>query len=108
MSSYRVDTVRLAEDVDRVRLAGTADEISYREIARQIGVGPSMFTRLNDGYPPGGDALLSLLLWLGEQLGRQLLVSDYALLGDRRLAPPPTPRRREYDTIPRGVSHAGS
>lgn len=104
MSRYRLDTVRLATDVDQARGAGTRAEISYRQVALAIGVGSSMFTRLNDGYPPNADALVSLLMWLGPDVR----IQDYILPGDRASVPPPAPRRREYDTIPasRGARHA--
>lgn len=98
MSTYRLDTAKLARDVDRCRRQGAPDEISYREIARQIGVGPSMFTRLNDGLLPNADALCSLLMWLNPDAR----LADYALFGDRASAPRPAPRRREYDSVPVG------
>jgi hypothetical protein len=94
MSTHRLDTTKLASDVDRARRAGAPDELSYREVARQIGVGSSLFTRLNDGLPPGADSLCSLLVWLGPQVQ----LSTYILPGDRATAPPPRPRRRDYDT----------
>ena len=94
MSTYRLNTTKLAADVDQARRAGAPDEISYREVARRIGVGPSLFTRLNDGYPPNSDALCSLLMWLNPK-GK---IADYILPGDRASAPAPEPRRREYDT----------
>lgn len=95
MSSHRLDTAKLARDVDRCRRAGAPDEVSYRAIARLIGVHPSMFTRLNDGYRPDADALCSLLMWLNPQAR----LGDYILPGDRASAPRPAPRRREYDHV---------
>ena len=96
MSSCRLNTRKLAAAVDRRRGAGCIDEISYREVARIIGVGPSLFTRLNDGYPPNADALVSLLMWLDPEAK----LADYALDGDRAGAPQPVPRRREYEHVP--------
>lgn len=96
MTSHRLDTVKLARDVDRCRRAGAPDEVSYREIARLIGVHPSMFTRLNDGYKPEADALCSLLMWVNPDAR----FSDYTLAGDRGSVPPPAPRRREYERPP--------
>jgi hypothetical protein len=93
MSTYRLDTAKLAREVDRCRRAGAPDEISYREVARKIGVGSSLFTRLNDGLLPNADGLLSLLMWLNPQAR----ISDYALIGDRARAPRPAARRREFD-----------
>jgi hypothetical protein len=98
VSTHRLNTVRLAADIDRARRAGAPDEISYREVARQVGVGSSLFTRLNDGYPPNADALCSLLVWLGPHAQ----LANYTLAGDRATAPPPAPRRREFDTVGAG------
>jgi len=95
MSTYRLDTAKLAREVDRARRAGAPDEMSYREVARAINVGPSMFTRLNDGLGLHVDALCSLLMWLNPQAR----LSDYALPGDQADARPPAPRRREYERI---------
>jgi hypothetical protein len=96
VSSYRLDTVKLAREVDRARRAGAPDEMSYREVARTIGVGPSMFTRLNDGFRPDADALCSLLMWLNPEAR----LSDYTLSGPRATVPRPIPRRREYESLP--------
>ncbi len=95
MSTHRLDTGKLAREVDRARRAGAPDELSYREVARQVGVGPSLFTRLTDGLLPNADALCSLLLWLNPEAR----LADYTLPGDRASAPPPAPRRREYETV---------
>jgi hypothetical protein len=95
VSSHRLDTVKLARDVDRCRRAGAPDAISYREIARTIGVHQSIFTRLNDGLRPDVDALCSLLMWLNPDAR----LSDYTLPGDRDSVPRPAPRRREYEPV---------
>lgn len=93
MTSHRLDTKKLAEAVDRRRRAGTRQEISYRAIGKAIGRTPSMFTRLNDGYPPDVDALCSLLVWLGPEVQMQ----DLILAGGRKESPWPAARRRDYD-----------
>lgn len=90
MTSHRLDTAKLAADVDRARRAGTPDEMSFREVARIVGVSPDVFTRLNDGMRMDVDALCSLLMWLNPQAK----LADYVLRGDRRTSPPPIPRRR--------------
>jgi transcriptional regulator with XRE-family HTH domain len=96
VSKYRLDTVKLAREVDRARRAGESDEMSYREVARIIGVGPSMFTRLNDGFRPDADALCSLLMWLSPEAR----ISDYVLPGPRATAPRPVSRRRALESVP--------
>jgi len=89
-----LDTAKLARDVDRARKAGSPDEISYREVARQIGAGSaSVFTRLNDGFRPDVDTLCSLLMWLNPRAS----LADYTLAGDRRTVPRPVSRRRALE-----------
>jgi hypothetical protein len=100
VTTHRLDTVKLARAIDRARRAGTPDEISFREVARQIGAGSSsVFTRLNDGFRPDADTLCSLLMWLDP--GARL--ADYVLPGDRRAAARPAPRRRAYESVPAAV-----
>jgi transcriptional regulator with XRE-family HTH domain len=38
--------------------------LTWRQIAEQLDVSPSMFSRLADGNRPDADALVSLLVWL--------------------------------------------
>jgi hypothetical protein len=95
VTTHRLDVAKLARDVDRARRAGAPDEISYREVARRIGVGPSMFTRINDGFCPDVDNLLSLLMWLNPDA----TVGQYTLAGDRRNARARAPRRRGFATV---------
>lgn len=64
MSSHRLDTAKLLRAVDRARGAGTAQEISYRQIAGAVGVRSSLFSRLARGERPAADALCSLIMWL--------------------------------------------
>lgn len=100
MTTHRLDTVKLARDIDRARRAGAPDEISFREVARQIGAGSSgVFTRLNDGFRPDADTLVSLLMWLNPRA----CLADYTLPGDRRAAGRPAPRRRQFEDAPAAV-----
>jgi hypothetical protein len=92
MTTHQLDVAKLARDVDRRRAAGKPGEIPFREIARQIGVGPSMFTRLSKGQRPDVDSLLSLLMWLSPEAR----ISDYSLTGSARTR---TPRRRQFAGI---------
>lgn len=96
MTAYRLDTVKLATKIDQVRRAGRRDEISFREIARNCGVNPDLFTRLNDGLPMRVDSWISVIMWADPEAK----VKDYALPGDRRSSPPPPPRRRDYERLP--------
>lgn len=61
--SHRFDSDALYVRLDRHR---RATRIQWRDIARAAGVSPSTLTRLGQGSVPDGDALVSLLLYLGE------------------------------------------
>jgi hypothetical protein len=91
MSTFHLDTARLARDVDRARRAGAPDEMSYRQVAQAAGVHPSTFTRLNDGKCPDVDGLLSLLMWLNPRAS----IAQYARPGDRKDARPTLSPRRQ-------------
>lgn len=83
MSAWRLDLAKLADDVDRARRAGTPEEMSYRQVARLVGVSPDVFTRLNGGQRMDVDALCSLLMWIDPEAQ----IADYTLPGARRSAP---------------------
>jgi transcriptional regulator with XRE-family HTH domain len=42
--------------------------ISMREVSRETGLSPSTLTRLSQGQKPDVDALITLLVWLGEDV----------------------------------------
>lgn len=99
MSTYRLDTARLARDIDTARRAGFRDEIPYRQVARAVGVSPGVFSRLNSGQKMDADALISLLVWLSER-DPDVTVLRYA-------APmPSTPRPHEVIINPGGGPYA--
>jgi transcriptional regulator with XRE-family HTH domain len=61
MSAYLLDVPELRRRLDvRRRERG----LTWRQIAEQLDVSPSMFSRLADGNRPDADALVSLLVWL--------------------------------------------
>ena len=76
-----------------------AEERSWREIAREIGVNHSIFTRLSNGHRPDVDTFVTLCGWLGlaperfvagdaDEMSEQTLevISTY-LRADRSLKP---------------------
>lgn len=92
MSAHRLDVVKLAAAVERVRLARTdqqpaiEQEVSYRQIAREIDVHPSIFTRLRDGFRPDADTLCSLMIWLAQWQDAPVTLTDFTLPGTVRRA----------------------
>jgi transcriptional regulator with XRE-family HTH domain len=57
-----VDVAALYSALDSKR---EADGLSWRELAREIGVNHSIFTRLSKGHRPDVDTFVSLTGWLG-------------------------------------------
>lgn len=53
------DTLYRSIDAKRTRLG-----MSWRGIARQIGISASTFTRLHAGHPPNAHVLCSLIWWM--------------------------------------------
>lgn len=39
--------------------------MSWRQLAKEIGVSPSLLSRLNNGYRPDADGFATLVSWLG-------------------------------------------
>ena len=62
MASKQLDVTALYTALDSKRkLAG----VSWRDVAQQTKVSPSLFTRMAQGRKPDADALLVLCEWLG-------------------------------------------
>lgn len=62
MSAYRLDVPTLHRYLDHQR---ERNGLSWRAVARETGLDPMTFTRISRGHPIEGDALITLLMWLG-------------------------------------------
>lgn len=62
MVSVRLDWAELFTDLDELRLEL---RLSWRQVAREQGVSPSLFTRLSHGQGVSAEVLVRLLLWMG-------------------------------------------
>ena len=40
-------------------------QVSWQELGDQLGINPAVFTRMNNGWPPDVDDLLTLTHWMG-------------------------------------------
>jgi transcriptional regulator with XRE-family HTH domain len=74
MASTTVDVGALYAALDAKRKAG--DSTSWREIARELGISPSTFTRLAQGRRPDVDTFATLLQWLGMPAEQFLRTED--------------------------------
>lgn len=61
MSGHLLDVPELYRRLDRQR---TSRGISWRDLAKQCGLGSSTLSRMAAGKRPDADALVSLLVWL--------------------------------------------
>lgn len=61
MSTYLLDVQELHRRLDVQRAQRC---LTWREVALQLGLSPSSFSRLADGGRPDADALVTLLVWL--------------------------------------------
>ena len=62
MSKSKIDVTALFAAVDGVRKQRGQ---SMRQLAKEIGVSPSLLSRLGNGYRPDADGFVTLVRWLG-------------------------------------------
>ncbi|MFI6103195.1 helix-turn-helix domain-containing protein [Streptomyces sp. NPDC051310] len=61
MSAYQLDVPELYAHLDYKR---TQAGRSWRDVAAELGLSRSTFSRLADGHRPDADALVTLIAWL--------------------------------------------
>lgn len=62
MSRIKIDVAALHAALDAER---TARNLSWRQLAKEIDVTPSLLARLSNGYRPDADGFVTLVSWLG-------------------------------------------
>lgn len=60
--------------------------VSWRQLAKEIGVSPSLLSRLGNGYRPDADGFVTLVRWLGLP-AEQFMVDENAELPVARREP---------------------
>lgn len=73
MARGRLNTSALYRALDAKR---QADGLSWRQLAKQVGVNPSTMTRLANGQRPDIDAFATLVSWLSMPADSFLLTDD--------------------------------
>ena len=81
MPKTRVDAAALQDALDQAR---AAKGLSWRQLAAEAGVTPSLLSRLRNGYKPDADGLMTLVRWLGMPAER-FLVDAQAPLSEPEL-----------------------
>jgi transcriptional regulator with XRE-family HTH domain len=71
----RLDTDALYAALDAQR---TARKLSWRQLAKEVGVSPSTMTRLANGQRPDVDSFAGLVRWLGQSADTFLVSDDQA------------------------------
>jgi transcriptional regulator with XRE-family HTH domain len=75
MARGRLDTDALYATLDAER---GARKLSWRQLAKEVGISPSTMTRLANGQRPDVDAFASLVRWLGQPADTFLTGDDQA------------------------------
>ena len=61
MSKTRIDAAGLQEALDQARIVRG---LSWRQLAAECGVTPSLLSRLRNGYKPDAEGFMTLVRWL--------------------------------------------
>jgi transcriptional regulator with XRE-family HTH domain len=76
MPRSRIDVAALHAALDAAR--GSRGDLSWRQLAAEVGVSPSTMTRLANGKRPDVDAFAALVRWLGMPAERFMLDANGA------------------------------
>lgn len=63
MTSSKINVPALVASLDAHR---EGRDLSWRQMAKEIGVSPSLLSRLRNGYRPDADGFATLVTWLGQ------------------------------------------
>lgn len=73
MAKTRIDARALQGALDQVRME---KDWSWRQLAQEIGVSPSLLSRLRNGYKPDAEGFMTLVGWLQMPAERFLVDED--------------------------------
>ncbi len=74
MPRSRIDVPALYAALDAAR--GSRGDLSWRQLAAEVGVSPSTMTRLANSHRPDVDAFAALVRWLGMPAERFMIDDD--------------------------------
>lgn len=70
MAKSKIDGRALQDALDQVRIKRG---LSWRQLAVEVGVSPSLLSRLRNGYKPDAEGFMTLVRWLGMEAERFLI-----------------------------------
>lgn len=73
MAKTKIDARSLLGSLDQAR---QSKNMSWRQLAADAGVTPSLLSRLRNGYKPDADGFMTLVRWLGIPAERFLVDAD--------------------------------
>ncbi|MCD4527227.1 helix-turn-helix transcriptional regulator [Nocardioides sp. cx-173] len=73
MAKTKIDERALRDALDQTRIKRG---LSWRQLATEIGVTPSLLSRLRNGYKPDAEGFMTLVTWLGMPAERFLVDED--------------------------------
>lgn len=94
MPGSRVDVEALYGTLNRARTE--RGQLSWRQVARQAGVGPSTLSRLAQGHRPDVDSFAALVHWLG------MPAEDFMRHAALNQTPPAVPTTEAVASLLRG------
>lgn len=74
MAKTKIDATALKESLDQVRMKRG---ISWRQLAIEIDVTPSLLSRLRNGHKPDAEGFMTLVRWLGMPAETFLVDDDF-------------------------------
>lgn len=73
MAKTKIDAAALRDALDQVRMQ---KEVSWRQLAVEIDVTPSLLSRLRNGHKPDAEGFMTLVRWLRMPAERFLVDDD--------------------------------
>lgn len=73
MAKTKIDAPALLGALDQARIS---KDLSWRQLAVEIGVTPSLLSRMRNKYKPDADGFMTLVRWLGMPAEKFLIDED--------------------------------
>jgi transcriptional regulator with XRE-family HTH domain len=85
MPRTRIDVPALHAALDATRRNKDRGDLSWRQLAAEVGVSPSTMTRMANGHRPDVDAFVALVRWLGMPAERFMIDDEDGSMAEPEL-----------------------